>query len=240
MPISSKNVKNAKITNAKPTQSGPTAQELEKSTAVWMCLKCAIQCCSTPSETIKEKHEIGHCHLHYKTPRSDLHCIFLHLLDWTLFCFECKDTLYIDSFKRLREAVEVTKRMTENKHVQNQNNNPANKKQPGGGAGQPAAAAGQGQPMATSKISSTSNLTKKSSDAVNKSNDQKTRGLNNLGNTCFFNSIMQCLNQSHYLGQVLERHCKKGMYNFKKYLHNYIFCRMIYIINIFRNIRCLF
>ena len=122
MPISSKNVKNAKIANAKPTQSGPTAQELEKSTAVWMCLKCAIQCCSTPSETIKEKHEIGHCHLHYKTPRSDLHCIFLHLLDWTLFCFECKDTLYIDSFKRLREAVEVTKRMTENKHVQNQNN----------------------------------------------------------------------------------------------------------------------
>ena len=159
-------------------------------------------------------------------------------MDWTLFCFECKDTLYIDSFKRLREAVEVTKRMTENKNVQNPNNsnNPANKKQPGG---QPAV--GLGQPMAANS-SKPSNLTKKSSDnAVNNSNnEQKTRGLNNLGNTCFFNSIMQCLNQSHYLGQVLERHCKKGMYNFKKYLHNYIFCRMIYIINIFRNIRCLF
>ena len=117
--------------------------------------------------------------------------------------------------------MEVTKRMTENKNVQNPNNsnNPANKKQPGG---QPAV--GLGQPMAANS-SKPSNLTKKSSDnAVNNSNnEQKTRGLNNLGNTCFFNSIMQCLNQSHYLGQVLERHCKKGMYNFKKYLHNYIF-----------------
>ena len=59
LPISSKNVKNAKITNAKPAQSGPTAQDLKESTAVWMCLKCAIQCCSTPSESIKEKHQIG-------------------------------------------------------------------------------------------------------------------------------------------------------------------------------------
>ena len=213
MPISSKNVKNAKITNVKPAQSGPTAQDLKESTAVWMCLKCAGQFCSPPSEHIKEKHQIGHCQLHYKTPRSDLHCIFLHLLDWTLFCFECKDTLYIDSFKRLREAVEVTKRMTENKHVQNQNNNNLANKKPQlgvGGAGQPAgqpAAAGQGQPMAKA------NLAKKSSgdNAVNNSKEEKTRGLNNLGNTCFFNSIMQCLNQSHYLGQVLERHCKKGM-----------------------------
>ena len=176
---------------------------------------------------------LGHCHLHYKTPRSDLHCIFLHLLDWTLFCFECKDTLYIDSFKRLREAVEVTKRMTENKNVQNPNNsnNPANKKLPGGpsAAGQPAV--GLGQPMAANS-SKSSNLTKKSSDnAVNNSNnEQKTRGLNNLGNTCFFNSIMQCLNQSHYLGQVLERHCKKGMYNFLKISSIYIILIITYFL----------
>ena len=143
---------------------------------------------------MKEKNQSGHCHLHYKTPRSDLHCIFLNLKDWTLFCFECQDTLYIDSFKRLREAVEVTKRMTEGKNLQNNQGVTAagNKKQPA---------------MMTNVKNVSNTTTFSNSDAVKV---QKARGLNNLGNTCFFNAVMQCLNQSHYLSQVLDQHCQKG------------------------------
>ena len=54
---------------------------------------------------------------HFKTPRSDLHCIFVNVVTWSLFCFECKDDLYIDSYKKLREACEMVKKAAEIKSV---------------------------------------------------------------------------------------------------------------------------
>ena len=64
------------------------AKGLENAGSIWMCLKCGVQTCA-PSN-IKENPEAGHTFCHFKTPRSDLHCIFVNVETWSLFCFECR------------------------------------------------------------------------------------------------------------------------------------------------------
>ena len=60
----------------------------------------------------------------FQVPRSDLHCICVRIdtespagddatpsSSWSIFCFECDEELYIDSYKKLREAVNIVKSM---------------------------------------------------------------------------------------------------------------------------------
>ena len=84
---------------------------VESTTPVmWLCLKCGAQGCGGPGS---KSHAISH----HKVPRSDLHCIVLCINTWSLWCFDCKSELYVDSYKKLHEIVDVVKKISETKSV---------------------------------------------------------------------------------------------------------------------------
>ncbi len=153
-----------------------------------MCLNCGNQMCG--SSVMKDNSQAGHCFVHYKTPRSDLHCAYVNTETWALYCFMCEEDLYIDSYKKLRDVVELVKKVAAVKGISVSSATAASST-PGAGLKRP------------------SQFVKANSDSQ-QALVQKVRGLTNLGNTCFFNAVMQCLSQSHPLTHVLDQHCQKG------------------------------
>jgi len=163
--------------------------------SIWLCMRCGSQGCGNNSKK--------HSFTHYKVPRSDLHCLVVNTDTWVIWCYDCQTEIYVDSHKKLYEAVEYVKKV---------------KIQPGKVLAQiktPSAGLGSGVGVKVINkdiaVSATSQ-----SKVVSSSNKSlpKVKGLNNLGNTCFFNSVMQCLSQTHILTQFIDMQASQGV-NFK-------------------------
>ena len=125
--------------------------------------------------------------------RSDLHCVVLNVNTWTLWCFECKSELYIDSYKKLHEAVDHVKRVATTKSVS---------------SATPSVTATVKKDFSMPGSASMTSL--KNAAGGTGSVLPRARGLNNLGNTCFFNSVMQCLSSTHSFVKFLDTHCQNG------------------------------
>lgn len=156
--------------------------------SIWLCLKCGTQGCGNTSK----KHSFGH----YKAPRSDLHCLAVNVDTWSIWCYECQTEIYVDSHKKLYEAVEYIKKIKQqgNKLVSSISPKGGNSGSFGGVVktlGKPVAGAASSSPRCGLPL--------------------RVKGLNNLGNTCFFNSVMQCLNQTHLLTHLLDIQAAKGV-----------------------------
>ena len=70
---------------------------------IWICLKCGVQACE------------DHVKAHYAIPRSDLHSIYLNVMEWSLYCHKCEASMAVDSYKRVREAVDYVKKVEQTK-----------------------------------------------------------------------------------------------------------------------------
>ncbi|KAM6140596.1 ubiquitin carboxyl-terminal hydrolase 16 [Pterocles gutturalis] len=161
-------------------------EETDESPSIWLCLKCGHRGCGRNSQ---EQHALKH----YTTPRSDPHCLVLSLDNWSVWCYICDNEVPYNSSTRLGQTVDYVRKQVctgssctvekqqENKEFENK------------------------KVEKDSKNEQEKEVALKEENCHSSTNSEVTvKGLSNLGNTCFFNAVMQNLSQTPVLRELLK------------------------------------
>ncbi|XP_029922337.1 ubiquitin carboxyl-terminal hydrolase 16 [Myripristis murdjan] len=180
-------------------------EEEEETPTIWMCLKCGHRGCGRNSEN---KHAIKH----FETARSDPHCLVASMDNWSVWCYICDDEVQYSRTGHVAQLVTnikkqltsaSTKRAAQRKlKVENSALEEEQKTK----TVKPEESEDQENKENQKKNSKKENAVKspKPGTAEGRST-ASVKGLSNLGNTCFFNAVIQNLSQTQLLRQTLNK-----------------------------------
>ncbi|XP_066196702.1 ubiquitin carboxyl-terminal hydrolase 16 isoform X3 [Sylvia atricapilla] len=160
-------------------------EETGEGTSIWLCLKCGHRGCDRNSP---DQHALKH----YETPRSDPHCLVLSLDNWSVWCYLCDNEVPYKTSSLLGQTVEFVRKQVgiDSSHaVEKQDNKEVENK----------------KVEKDSKNEQEKEVSLKEENSLSSANGEVTvKGLSNLGNTCFFNAVMQNLSQTPVLRELLK------------------------------------
>ncbi|NP_001139569.1 ubiquitin carboxyl-terminal hydrolase 16 isoform X1 [Danio rerio] len=170
-----------------------------ESPAVWMCLKCGHRGCGRSGN----QHAIKH----YETPRSEPHCLVLSLDVWSVWCYICDDEVQYSSTGQLAQLItNIRKQVLTAPDKRNASKKSWKEDISVMNSAEQTQDEEKGK-KGKQKSSSKQEDSPKShqSAAAGSSAVVSVRGLSNLGNTCFFNAVVQSLSQTQYLRELLKQ-----------------------------------